>query len=168
MKIKISNLSDGTHNFLFTGELGEIGLAEPFIEKYRLSLEMDKSAHQIHLRVLLEVKAELSCDKCTKSYQEDVPVEFEMVYLFGEEPVDDVEPNVVYLPYTADSIDISDEIYDFAYLSVPMRKVCEEACKGLCPHCGIDLNEGNCDCTDDSVDPRWEPLLKLKNKLNEN
>jgi len=47
-----------------------------------------------------------------------------------------------------------------------MKKLCKEDCKGLCPRCGKNLNEDNCICTEKEIDPRWEPLEKLRNKLN--
>ncbi len=47
-------------------------------------------------------------------------------------------------------------------LSMPWFPVCSESCRGLCPHCGQNLNEGTCSCEADVVDPRWAPLLNLK------
>ena len=46
-------------------------------------------------------------------------------------------------------------------LSLPMRAVCREDCKGLCPHCGINRNRETCDCQAAKVDPRWEALKKF-------
>jgi uncharacterized protein len=43
-------------------------------------------------------------------------------------------------------------------LSLPSSPVCRPDCKGLCPHCGQDLNEGSCDCHTEAVDPRWAAL----------
>jgi uncharacterized protein len=47
-------------------------------------------------------------------------------------------------------------------LSLPMKPLCREDCKGLCPQCGEDWNEGRCDCVHEVVDPRWAALAKLK------
>jgi uncharacterized protein len=42
--------------------------------------------------------------------------------------------------------------------------VCDPECKGLCPGCGANLNEGPCDCAVDETDPRWETLRALKDR----
>ncbi len=47
-------------------------------------------------------------------------------------------------------------------LSLPMRPLCQEGCKGLCPSCGINLNENSCACTQDEGDPRLAALRALK------
>jgi uncharacterized protein len=46
-------------------------------------------------------------------------------------------------------------------LSVPMQALCQPDCKGLCPTCGADWNEGPCDCPSEEVDPRWAGLADL-------
>jgi uncharacterized protein len=47
-----------------------------------------------------------------------------------------------------------------------MKKLCSEDCKGLCPSCGKNLNDGPCNCAEEIIDPRWELLQKLKTKNN--
>ena len=49
-------------------------------------------------------------------------------------------------------------------LATPVKLVCREDCKGLCPHCGSNLNVEPCNCQQPS-DPRWAALSDLKNKL---
>jgi uncharacterized protein len=76
--------------------------------------------------------------------------------------------DVVYLHPETDTINLTDDIRDYALLAIPMKSLCSENCKGLCPNCGANLNDGPCKCKEEKIDPRWEPLLKLKlkNKLN--
>jgi uncharacterized protein len=76
--------------------------------------------------------------------------------------------DIIYLHPETDKIDLSEDVRDYALLALPMKKLCSENCKGLCPKCGKNLNDGPCECRDEKIDPRWEPLqkLKTKNKLN--
>ena len=46
-------------------------------------------------------------------------------------------------------------------LNFPSKILCKEDCLGLCQRCGKDLNEGDCGCKDDEIDPRLAPLAKL-------
>ena len=58
----------------------------------------------------------------------------------NEQPAETESINVNYLSRDADNIDISNDVREFALLSVPMKKLCSEDCKGLCFKCGKDLN----------------------------
>jgi uncharacterized protein len=51
-------------------------------------------------------------------------------------------------------------------LAVPIKTVCGDACKGLCPQCGKNLNHGDCQCEPVAEDPRWDALKGLKDKLS--
>jgi uncharacterized protein len=61
-------------------------------------------------------------------------------------------------------LDLSEVLRQDLILAVPPFPVCREDCKGLCPHCGKDLNEGTCDCSEEESDPRWAALQELLNK----
>jgi len=88
--------------------------------------------------------------------------------LFGDSPADSDSDNLIYLPVDADKIKLDNELRDYAILSIPMKKLCNEDCKGLCYKCGKNLNNGSCDCESAEIDSRWKPLLELKNKVNYN
>jgi uncharacterized protein len=62
--------------------------------------------------------------------------------------------------YTGEVIDLTPIIFEQIMLQIPMKALCNELCKGLCPHCGINLNKANCDCREDIIDER---LAVLKN-----
>ena len=51
------------------------------------------------------------------------------------------------------------------YLNLPLKPICRESCKGLCPTCGTNRNLGACTCATEDVDPRLAPLLTFKRKL---
>ncbi len=57
-------------------------------------------------------------------------------------------------------LDLDDEIRDQIEMEFPSRFLCKPDCLGMCPRCGKDLNEGNCDCPEHEVDPRLAPLQK--------
>ena len=57
------------------------------------------------------------------------------------------------------------DLYEFCFgeilLSLPMKHLCSEDCKGICLNCGKNLNEGSCGCVTKSIDPRLEVLATL-------
>ncbi len=59
-------------------------------------------------------------------------------------------------------MDLSPLIREQVLLALPTRPLCQEDCRGLCPHCGINLNRSACGCRVETVDPRLEALRSLK------
>ena len=164
MILKIANLSEGIHELFFDGKPGEIGLPEPFLNSFKIQLRMDKRHNQIVLDADLSLEAKFECDRCITEYIQPIETKFKHVYLFGNEiPENDENESVTYLSYEADKIDISQEIYDYAEIAIPLKKICRTDCKGLCSRCGTNLNVKTCECKDEEIDPRWLPLQQLKN-----
>jgi len=62
------------------------------------------------------------------------------------------------------SLDLGDAVREEVTLAMNPYVVCDPACRGLCPRCGANLNEGSCDCAEEEVDPRWEALRALKGR----
>ena len=168
MIIKISNLSDGVHNYNFNDSIKELGLSEPFYDNFTVDVELNKFQNQIILDSEIFLKAKFECDRCSDESNTELKTKYRMVYLFGQEPDDNDSIDISYLPLEADKIDITKDVRDYALLAIPMKKLCKEDCKGLCANCGKNLNEGDCNCSKDVIDPRWLPLQELKNKLNIN
>ena len=59
-------------------------------------------------------------------------------------------------------LDLQEAVRQYEVASMPIKPLCREDCVGLCPVCGVNLNEGHCDCKSETQDPRWEALLKLQ------
>ncbi len=63
--------------------------------------------------------------------------------------------------YADESLDISESIRAALIFQEPMQPLCREDCKGLCPHCGTDRNQTDCDCEKQRIDPRLASLKRL-------
>lgn len=119
-----------------------------------------------------EMTAEVSaeCVRCLKPF--DLPFTFEISELFV--PVDlmdrvaDPSAEEPYIIDEAAFIDLTPLIREEGILAVPIQALCTSDCKGLCPQCGQNLNEGACDCQHDSVDPRLAPLRVWLDKEKRN
>lgn len=73
---------------------------------------------------------------------------------------EDIEEDVIY--YEGEDLDLTKYVKNTIILSMPMKSLCNENCKGLCPKCGKNLNGGKCDCVIEDIDPR---LAKLKDLI---
>ncbi len=135
-------------------DLGETG---PRDIRLHGDLRVDNLESRFVVRGTLEATGRAACDRCLTEFELgfDVPVELVVLCDAGEE-TDDGDTPVV---HQRDGVlDLTETLREAALLAVPQAKTCREECRGLCPRCGKDLNEGDCDCEDDEVDPRWEGL----------
>jgi uncharacterized protein len=64
-------------------------------------------------------------------------------------------------------LDIDDMLLELLELDFPYKLLCKDDCLGLCSHCGKDLNEGPCNCSQKEIDPRLAPLQKLLLEMQE-
>lgn len=111
-------------------------------------------------RVFGEIKAvkAFACDRCLKDCEE------EQVLSFEEEFQKAGEENPEGLMVDGDYVDITDMIRDTVLAAQSLSNLCRPDCKGLCPVCGADLNEGDCGCDRFVPDPRLAALQQLINK----
>jgi uncharacterized protein len=65
-------------------------------------------------------------------------------------------------PLRGEQLDLEPLARDAVLLELPQAPLCAEACQGLCPTCGANLNEGGCDCEEQPTDPRWAALDALR------
>jgi uncharacterized protein len=63
--------------------------------------------------------------------------------------------------YSDDQIDLGQLVMEQLQLALPMKPLCDVACKGLCPQCGTNLNTGACNCSEKWEDPRLAALRSL-------
>ena len=132
-----------------------------------LSFEIHKDKEKFRLVGRVKTELELPCSRCLELFRFPVDAPFDIRFLpaaelgAGEErevPEEDLETSY----YKDDQIDLNDLLREQFYLALPMKPLCREDCKGLCPQCGTNLNAGTCDCSPVWEDPRLAPLKALK------
>jgi len=166
MEFKFTSYSDGVHSFTLSENASNLKLDGRFESDVYIDIKMDKSSHQIILNCELYTDANFECDRCGAIYSTELNKEFQLVYLFNEREDQLNNPNVKVLHPEEYKIKLDQEALEFSMLAVPMKKLCSEDCKGLCSHCGTNLNKSECNCEEDISNPVWDELLKLKNKSN--
>jgi len=110
---------------------------------------------------------ELNCSRCLEPFRMPVTAAFDLRYVprtenTGDEEREVGEDDLTTAFYDEDQIDLSELIAEQLQLALPMKPLCSEDCKGLCPHCGTNLNTGTCHCNQEWVDPRFAALKQLK------
>ncbi|MGI9034279.1 MAG: metal-binding protein [Candidatus Aeolococcus gillhamiae] len=98
------------------------------------------------------------CRRCLAPVGGELVVEFRE--LFEQSPREGES-----YPLRGDHIDLAPLAREAVLCALPLAPLCADDCAGLCPTCGIDLNNGACTCADTPVDPRWAVLDLLRSDL---
>jgi len=126
----------------------------------------------IRLQGDLATTLELPCARCLDPVQQDVARTFDLLYRplgtdAGNEElsVTAAEAEIGY--YQGEGVLLEDALREQVLLAVPLKVVCREECKGLCPSCGKNRNTEPCSCAPVVGDPRWAALKDLREKLEQ-
>lgn len=111
----------------------------------------------------LEAHTELGCSRCLERYEQSLTLQFTEIYSFSPAREKDDDQKEQRLPPDA-VINLGPLIREYALLDIPIKHVCREDCKGLCPVCGANLNEEDCGHRREEIDSR---MVKLKELLDE-
>ena len=101
------------------------------------------------------------CDRCAGSFDREVTFPIDVV-LVTELANEENEDEWVF-PLEGDSADLDDIVRTVFVLNLDSKLLCKEDCKGLCPRCGKNLNDGPCNCQKE-LDPRFAALKQLLEK----
>ena len=99
------------------------------------------------------------CDRCLKPF--DNPKSVSCEYMLAQQLENEDSDEIILLEDGA--VDVGDLARTAFILEMDAKTLCSEDCKGLCPGCGVDLNQGSCTCKKE-VDPRLAVLAKLLEK----
>lgn len=129
-----------------------------------------KKIQDIRVRGNLSVDLELSCARCLEPVAHEVLKDFDLFYRpqgmnAGQEEltITDAEAEIGY--YSGEGLVLEDVLREQVLLALPLKTICREDCKGLCPQCGKNRNYETCTCEAATTDPRWDALRGIKDKL---
>ncbi|MEK7250693.1 MAG: DUF177 domain-containing protein [Bacteroidota bacterium] len=163
MKIQLGGLSEGIHRYRFRVVSDELNLGGQFRADVDVEAALDKTPTQILLTSKIRTTANFECDRCVAPFEEELSPSYKMLYVFEGSDTGHLDPSEFQVITPGNNvIDITEDVRQTILLSVPLKLLCNENCKGLCPSCGKNLNEGECFCKEELLDPRWEQLRKLQ------
>ena len=105
------------------------------------------------------------CARCLEDYAFEMAKDFSVVLVPKQAIPEETQLDAEDLDlgfYEGDQVDLSPLVREQIILALPTRPLCRDACKGLCPQCGVDLNMQTCGCATVSGDPRLAVLKTLK------
>ena len=164
MVIKVSEISEEGLELDF-----EIKL-EGMDARASASLTLQRAGFVVYVSGNVTARIPLECGRCLGAFEADISIPLDIALAAeddtedgGEEEVELSADNLT-RQFLGDEIDLGHMVEEQVMLNLPMKPLCSEDCKGLCPSCGADLNNVECGCQRESVDPRLQVLKKLLNK----
>jgi uncharacterized protein len=142
-------------------------LAEPLHAEGAAELLDRKDSRTIRVSGRIEGKLENSCARCLEPIGTEVKGKLDLFFY----PMAEIARNEEHAISSDDAdigfyeepgLPLADVVREQVSLWLPMRELCREDCKGLCPHCGANLNRERCDCKEELNDSRWDALRQLK------
>lgn len=121
----------------------------------------------IRVRGKLEGRIQGECGRCLTTFERSADQPFDLFFypiemIARSEEVAVSGDDLDYGFYEDGGLLLSDVVGEQMQLWLPMRPLCQDECRGICPDCGANRNENECSCAENREDPRWEALQKLK------
>ncbi|WP_138206696.1 YceD family protein [Haloimpatiens lingqiaonensis] len=145
--LDLSNFHDGNEAIEITKTISFTGVIK-------------NSEEDLILKGHVEGEVILTCSRCLDKFNYKLDLDIEEIISTNPE---DKDENIIFIDNN--KLNIDDIIVNNIIMSLPVKRLCRENCKGLCQLCGTNLNYSNCNCKDEDTDPR---LAKLKDFFSDN
>jgi uncharacterized protein len=170
MKVDLLSLTDEPRPFSFSIGKDDVDLETEGIKivgDVEMVGEVSRNAAKTDVRGSVKAPLEINCTRCLTPVRRELDVVFQIDFV-GREFLpeskeahlesNDLDTDIL----EGDEIDLTEIAREQMLLNLPEIMLCREDCKGICATCGTDLNEGDCRCGEDDIDPRWAALKNLK------
>ena len=162
MLLDLKPLFAGSREFLsveFEMDLSEFEFlgVKPFRSPVAISGKIVSRAGIVESQLYCKVSYVGVCDRCLKETVKDYTVEINRTIVVNLE--NEENDDIAVVPDM--QLNLEDFCYPDIVMSLPTKLLCKETCKGLCPTCGKDLNDGDCGCRVKEIDPRLAALAEL-------
>ena len=130
------------------------------------NVEMLRTKDGVLVRAHLKLVEPETCSRCLEPLTETLPIEFEeefqtTVDVHTGQPIREGIDEDAFKIDQNHMLDLTEAVRQYREASAEMQPLCRPDCRGLCPRCGKNLNEGDCECNAAPVDNRWSALASL-------
>lgn len=160
MKVRTEHIKEAVREYSFIEPIAsfpvlqEMEAADECLFTGSVQVVVKAGREQDHYRIegSLVVPVQMTCSRCLCSFDRTVTSKFTIFFREGvaaQEDEDELEldeQDLITTSFSGDEIDLMPEIAEQVALEIPVKPLCSEQCRGLCPSCGIDLNSSSCSC----------------------
>jgi uncharacterized protein len=173
VKIRIEDITADAKEMAFAEPEQEINriLGEGPIREYHLegpvevSVSFYRAGTELFFAGMLKTRTGALCARCLEDF--DLPGDRPFRLVLSPKSIGYDDDNLraedlEFSLYEGEEVDLSPLIREQVLLALPTRPLCLEDCRGLCPHCGVNLNRTTCGCRLETFAPRLDALRSLK------
>lgn len=135
-----------------------------FAAPVKVSLDVKNTGKVLVFEGRITAGTELTCNRCLEKYSFQLDAGFEEKFCHMSDATDvtghDLDSSDLHV-FENNRIEMNDIVLENIVLAIPMKTVCSDSCRGLCGICGANLNEKECGCQTDEIDPRLSALKKF-------
>jgi len=175
LKINVVTIPEEGRSFAFSGDakwfqesFPESSDVDFSLQKVDVTFQITKASSTVFIKGSLSAIIGIVCSRCLEDVNLTVGGDFAYTLVpLTPETREELELRAEDLEvssYKGDFIDLAPIIYEQIILQIPIKPLCSQDCKGLCPHCGANLNVASCNCETDIIDDRLAVLKNLKIK----
>jgi len=162
MKLYRTELDSGLNNKEILIESNAISV-DNVIGRIECTVSCDKTSTGYRIYGNIVCNNKFSCDRCLIEYKKKINTSFNTILTNDSDIVRDKNKDVIMFTNSDDFVDLSGILHDIIEIEKPIKRLCSDDCKGICPSCGLDLNHNDCSCKHNSSN---NELNKLKDLIN--
>lgn len=140
-----------------------------FLDPIRFHLRFQRSGRLVEVDGSFEAILEMSCARCLEVYTRPLSEGFTLTFTPQSDEDSPEErqlesDDLGLVSYQEERLDLTEPLQDQLLVAVPIRALCHDACRGLCPICGADLNQNPCGCEKKPFNNKFSVLSQIKPK----
>ena len=170
MIIDLFQIGEHEKDFAFELQPNEIEMDEDIArlkKAVKIAGKVKKQLAQVDVSGEIKGEIELDCTRCLQPQITVLDIPFNVEYISAEHSTSAKdaelgERDLEVAVYEDDKINLDELAREQILLSLPTRFYCKDDCCGLCPICGANKNQTDCNCEVKDVDPRWSALKEFR------
>mgnify|MGYP005831263257 CR=1 FL=1 len=164
MKIYIGDLDEAVRvvELESTSEALDLEQYTPYRGAVTVRGGVNRIGGEVYVRVRVSGRVQATCDRCLSPFERVFAEDCLWIFTPESELLDQDQEDVYPLAPGQMEINIARQVRETLIVILPIKMLCSEQCKGLCPHCGANLNFETCTCNFEEIDPRWAKLAKFR------
>ena len=168
LRLNIANLAAGHYEESRQAQAADLDLQEyaEFQSPVDMVLHIDKASDELIVTIGWKTVIYLNCDRCAEPLETALSDSYSVVFTFNPKEHAEEDEEVLLISESTREVDLTAHLRESLILALPVKQLCREECKGLCGHCGANLNSETCTCQPGPVYPRWEKLEQLLKRKN--
>jgi len=166
MKLILKELKNGINHLSFKAEGADLDIKPEeidFASEVKMKFSVLKVGNSLNCQGEIKARLNMECSRCLTKFVQPVTSRIEFILEMDDEKIgiDTQDDDYQFISKETISYDLNTRVREAMILTLPIKPLCQEDCKGLCQFCGTNLNEKTCSCSQEMVDPRWNKLKEL-------